>query len=204
MLPTIALVGRPNVGKSTLFNRLTKTRNALVADLPAEEREMRLSALCGTDAALRREIESLLAVDKKAESFIESPVILPNSLSLAFASAKHENHQTLDLKGEKIGAYRIVSKIGTGGMARFIGERADGDLRTAAIKLIRNGADTDFNLTRFRRERQILAAPRTIRTSPACSTAERPKKACPIVMEYVEGKTLFDYFRKREIDLASI
>src|SRR6476661_3793233 len=32
MLPTIALVGRHNVGKSTLFNRLTKSRNALVAD----------------------------------------------------------------------------------------------------------------------------------------------------------------------------
>ena len=39
MLPTIAVVGRPNVGKSTLFNRLTKTRNALVADIPGLTRD---------------------------------------------------------------------------------------------------------------------------------------------------------------------
>ena len=39
MLPTIALVGRPNVGKSTLFNRLTRTRAALVADFPGLTRD---------------------------------------------------------------------------------------------------------------------------------------------------------------------
>src|SRR5574343_542039 len=37
--PTIVLVGRPNVGKSTLFNRLTKTRDALVADQPGLTRD---------------------------------------------------------------------------------------------------------------------------------------------------------------------
>ncbi|MDJ0927794.1 MAG: ribosome biogenesis GTPase Der [Gammaproteobacteria bacterium] len=39
MLPVIALVGRPNVGKSTLFNRLTGTRDALVADYPGLTRD---------------------------------------------------------------------------------------------------------------------------------------------------------------------
>ncbi|NGP53896.1 ribosome biogenesis GTPase Der [Thioalkalivibrio sp. XN8] len=39
MLPVVALVGRPNVGKSTLFNFLTRTRDALVADLPGLTRD---------------------------------------------------------------------------------------------------------------------------------------------------------------------
>jgi GTP-binding protein len=39
MLPTIVVVGRPNVGKSTLFNRLTRSRSAIVADTPGVTRD---------------------------------------------------------------------------------------------------------------------------------------------------------------------
>lgn len=56
MKPLVALVGRPNVGKSTLFNRLTRSRDALVSDLPGVTRD-RLFGTC------RHEGSDFLVVD---------------------------------------------------------------------------------------------------------------------------------------------
>lgn len=52
--PVLALVGRPNVGKSTLFNRLTRSRDALVADLPGltRDRQYGLARLDGRTCVL--------------------------------------------------------------------------------------------------------------------------------------------------------
>ena len=49
MLPVLALIGRPNVGKSTLFNAMTGTRDALVADLPGLTRDRQYGFARRTD-----------------------------------------------------------------------------------------------------------------------------------------------------------
>mgnify|MGYP002260553252 CR=1 FL=1 len=57
----VAVVGRPNVGKSTLFNALTRTRDALVADVPEAEYLPLELALAVTDELLGRDRELPLA-----------------------------------------------------------------------------------------------------------------------------------------------
>ena len=80
MLPTVALVGRPNVGKSTLFNRLTKSRAALTRDrhygrARAGEREFLVIDTGGFEPVAKSGIEVEMA--RQAESAIaEADVVV--------------------------------------------------------------------------------------------------------------------------------
>lgn len=49
MKPIVAIVGRPNVGKSTFFNRVTRTRDALVSDFPGLTRDRHFGEACWDD-----------------------------------------------------------------------------------------------------------------------------------------------------------
>ena len=56
-LPVVALVGRPNVGKSTLFNRLTGNHHAIVEDMPGVTRDRRYGQ-CEYDGRLFRVVDT--------------------------------------------------------------------------------------------------------------------------------------------------
>lgn len=84
--PRIALVGRPNVGKSTLFNALTRSRHSLVSDMPGLTRDRNYGeALIGeqncilidTGGLLREEEEEIdFRVDSQARSAVEEAQVI--------------------------------------------------------------------------------------------------------------------------------
>ena len=79
----------------------------------AEQRAAFLAQACGGDEGLRREVESLLARDSKAESFIESP-------ALEIAAKAVAADRECSLIGKRVDHYQILSLLGAGGMERSI------------------------------------------------------------------------------------
>src|SRR5580765_6194780 len=72
---------------------------------PVEDRAAYVAAACGGDAAMRREVESLLASHRDADAFLETPARLPGR-GAGFP----------DLTGSIVGSYTILSRLGAGGM----------------------------------------------------------------------------------------
>jgi GTP-binding protein len=83
--PTIVLVGRPNVGKSTLFNRLTRTRDALVADLPGLTRDRHYGV--GRGAGREYLVVDTAGFDPVAKSGIMHEMALQAEQAIAEADA---------------------------------------------------------------------------------------------------------------------
>jgi hypothetical protein len=117
--------------------------------LPAERRPAYLAEACGDNEALRQEVESLLASNERAKSFLETPAAA--QVQDAFAAK--------NLEGHRIGSYQIEAWIGAGGMGEVY-KALDTKLnRQVAIKVLLPAvADDPDRLARFSREAHLLAS----------------------------------------------
>src|SRR5262249_33438418 len=126
--------------------------------LPPEQRAAFLEAACAGDAALRAEVESLLACDADfteaaAEGLLKSPLVrTPGQIP----PAADRPAATPSGAPERFGHYRILRLLGEGGMGTVYEAEQDSPRRLVALKIIRPGVASPALRQRFTHEAQIL------------------------------------------------
>jgi eukaryotic-like serine/threonine-protein kinase len=153
----------------------------------ASQRAAYLAQACEGDDELRREVESLLAQEKTAEGFLESPAL---EVAAAALAKKPGGDGGPFLIGRQMGSYQILSLLGVGGMGEVYEARDTKLGRNVAIKVLPPGFVHDpERLARFQREARMLAA----LNHPNIATIygfEQSDGVYYLVMELVTGETL--------------
>ena len=161
------------------------------------QREAFLREACAGDEALRREVESLLAHQPQAESFIEAP-------ALEVAAKGMAENRAPSLVGRQVGPYKIHSLLGVGGMGEVYLAQDPRLDRAIALKILPTELASDPDrMRRFVREAKAASALK----HPNVATIYEIGKSEEfhfIAMEYVEGQTLANKISGRPLPIAEI
>ena len=161
--------------------------------LPASNRQAYLSVACAGNEALREEVESLLASDERAKSFLESPAVIQGDDTPHIARLS---------EGQRLGVYRVQALLGAGGMGEVYRARDTKLDRAVAIKILPEAfaADTE-RIARFQREAKTLASLNHPNIAHIHGL-EESYGVCALVMELVEGEDLAQRIARGAIPVA--
>jgi Tol biopolymer transport system component len=165
---------------------------------PPEDRESFLSSATGDDAALRREVESLLVSDAQDVSFLVrlqqlgAAVLAESSAGWDEAAAATTRSRPLLSPGRTLGTYEVIGHLGAGATGDVYRARDIRLNREVALKVVAGPITEDPNrLARLRREAQLLAALNHPNIA-AIYGVEETADIRALVLELVEGPTLAD------------
>ena len=152
--------------------------------LPADRRPAYLAEACGGNDALREEVESLLASDQRAKSFLEAPAVVRGDAARDQARSMVE--------GQRLGVYQVQALLGAGGMGEVYRARDTKLERDVAVKVLPHAFTSDpERLARFEREARMLAALNHPNIG-AIYGFEEAEGIRFLVLELVDGQTLAD------------
>lgn len=166
-----------------------------VCALPREERSAALAESCGDQAELRAEVQKLLDADEQSGEW-ETP--LPDARELAQDAARCERTPVDEALPETIGAYKILRRIGEGGMGVVFEAEQATPRRHVAIKVLRRALTTRKLRRRFELEAEVLGQLQHDGIARIHEAGSDQDGAPFIAMEYVDGAPLMEYLHQQK------
>lgn len=180
---------------------------AAAIDEEPPEREEFLRRECGDDTELFDEVRSLLSHHDVAEGFIDTPVIHKalEATDLHVQSAGRKIDVAPPMP-DQIGAYRILRRLGEGGMGVVYLAEQQHPRRIVALKVIRSGVMSPRVLRRFEHEAQVLGRlqhPGIAQIFEAGTARVHGQTQPFFALEYIEGLSLSEYVDKERLGVRA-
>ena len=172
-----------------MLDTIKKIFHEAIEKQTQQERKAYLDEVCRDNSSLRAEIDALLEAHYGQDDLLSGPILCSPVSPTEFPVSEGP--------GMVIGRYKLLEKIGEGGMAVvYMAEQTKPIRRKVALKIIKLGMDTKSVIARFEAERQALAMmdhPNIAKVLDAGATETgRPY----FVMELVTGVSITEYCDK--------
>lgn len=161
-------------------------------DLPPEKRAEFVSHFCD-DPEVRAQVEQLLRADAADSTLLRTPP--PDAASPPAAAHMPET----------IGPYRILSKLGVGGMGTVYEAEQQHPRRTVALKVVTPGLDAQAMMKRFQREANLLGRLQHDGIAQVFDAGSFATDAGPrpyFAMELVRGKPITDHAERQQLSTS--